>query len=96
MKDKLSKVSRFSEEQCLLKKAQSQILYDAFKQITWVEQDNSTLQTFLDMDSRKGGITQVSGILDSLKKASENYDCSYQAVDTGVWLLSCNKDRRYF
>jgi len=96
MGDGKSKVHRFSENECLIEKAQSQILYNTFKHITWVERNNSTKQTYLDMTMRKDEITQVSEILNSLREASEDYDCSYKAEDTGIWLLPCSKGSQYF
>jgi len=96
MKDDMTERHRFSEKQCLIKRAQSQILYDTLEQITWVERNNSTEQTYLDITIRKDEIKQASEILNSLREASEDYNCSYKAEDTGIWLYSCSEGTRYF
>lgn len=96
MKDGMSKGYRFSGKECLIKKAQRKILYNTLNQISWVERDYSTEQTYLDMTIRKNEIEQAYEILNSLRKASKDYDCSYKAEDTGIWLYPCSKNVRYF
>lgn len=90
-----SKVYSFSQEECLIEDKKIKVLSDTLTKITWVERDDSTQRTYRSESTRESEAKQVSQILQSLRGASENYNCSYKTVQPHVWLRPCSMALRY-